>query len=97
MHLKCQLVHHDKFYNGQIQQDSAECLLILIYVINMGAMSDSKSTTYPTGDSLSDILFSFVLENILSAMYVDWSPPHLRLVVVCYVLHLPMPLPFKTW
>ena len=70
--LKFQLVHHDTFYNGQIQQDSTECLLMLIDIINKGSMPDSSSTTYPTGASLSESLFSFVLENILSAMYVDW-------------------------
>ena len=29
-------------------------------------------------------------------MYVDWGPPHLSLVV-CYILHLIIPLPCKTW
>ena len=61
--LKFQLVRHDTFYNGQNQQDSTECLLMLTNIIHKGSMPDS--TTYPTGASLSDILFSFVLENIL--------------------------------
>ena len=29
-------------------------------------------------------------------MYVDWGPPHLRLVL-CYILHLLIPLACKTW
>ena len=29
-------------------------------------------------------------------MYVDWGPPHLSLVV-CYIFHLLIPLPCKTW
>ena len=29
-------------------------------------------------------------------MYMDWGPPHLSLVV-CYILHLLIPLPCKTW
>ena len=31
-------------------------------IIHWGSMPDSSSTTSPTGTSLSDILFSFVLE-----------------------------------
>ena len=63
--LKFQLVHHDVFYNGQNQQDSTECLLMLINIIDKGSMPDSSSTTPPTGASLSDILFSFVLEKYI--------------------------------
>ena len=73
--LKFQLVRHDKFYNEQNQEDSTDCLLMLIDIIHKGSMPDSSLTTSPTGASLSDIMFSFVLENILSAMYVDWGPP----------------------
>ena len=93
--LKFQLVH-DTFYNGQKQQDSTECLLMLKNIIHKGSMPDSSSTTSPMGASLSDILFSFVLENILSAMYVDWGPPHLS-PVVCHIFHLLTPLLCKTW
>ena len=60
--LKFRLVHHDSFYNGQIQQDSSECLMMLIDIIDKGSLSDSNSTTNPTGVSLSDILLSFMLE-----------------------------------
>ena len=60
--MQFQLVHHDTFYNDQIQQDSTECLLMLIDIINKGSMPDPSSTTYPTGASLSDILFSSVLK-----------------------------------
>ena len=42
--LKFQLVHHhDTFYNGQIQQNSTECLLMLICIISKGSMPDSSS------------------------------------------------------
>ena len=91
--LNFQLVHHVNFYNGQILQDSTKCLLMLRDIINKGSMLDSSSTT---GASLSDILLSFVLENIFSAMYEDSDPPHLCLAV-CYILHLLMHLPCKTW
>ena len=60
--LKFQLVRHDTFYNGQNPQDSTECLLMLINIIHKGSLSDSNSTNYPMGASLSDILFSFVLQ-----------------------------------
>ena len=63
--LKFELVRHDTFYNVQNQQDSTECLLMLINIIHKGSMPDSSSRTYPTGASLSDISFSFVLENYI--------------------------------
>ena len=63
--LKFQLVRRDIFYNGQIQQDSTECLLMLINIIDKGSMPDSSSTTSPMGASLSDLLFSFVLEKYI--------------------------------
>ena len=63
--LKFQLVRHDIFYNGQNQEDSTECLLMLINIIHKGSMPDSSSTTSPTGASSSDILFSFVLEKYI--------------------------------
>ena len=63
--LKFQLVRHDIFYNGQNQQDSTECLLMLINIIDKGSMPDSSSTTSPMGASLSDLLFSFVLEKYI--------------------------------
>ena len=92
--LKFQLVRHDTFCNGQNQQDSTECLLMLINIIHKGSLPDSNSTTFPMGASLSDILFSFFLKNILPALYTDWGPSHLSLVV-CYIFHLLIPLQCK--
>ena len=63
--LKFQLVRHDIFYNGQNQEDSAECFLMLINIIHKGSLPHSSSTTSPTGACLSDILFSFVLEKYI--------------------------------
>ena len=40
--LKFQLVRHDTFYNGKIQQDSTECLLMLINIIHKGSLPDSS-------------------------------------------------------
>ena len=73
-----------------------KCLLMLINIIHKGSLPDSNSTTYPMRASLSDILFSFVLKNILSGMYGDLGPPHLSLVV-CYIFHLLIHLLCKTW
>ena len=72
--LKYQLVCHDTFYNGQNLQDSTECLLMLINIIHKGSLPDSNSTTYPMGASLSDILFSFVLEKCLRCMRTGVPP-----------------------
>ena len=69
---------------------------MLINIIHNGSLPDSNSTTYPMGASLSDIFFSFVLENILSTMNVDWGPPHL-ILVVCYMFRLLIFLLCKTW
>ena len=63
--LKFQLVRHDLFYNRQNQEDSTECLLMLIDIMHKGSMPDSSSTTSPTGASISDILFSIVLEKYI--------------------------------
>ena len=39
--------------------------LMLINIIDKGSMPDSSSTTSPMGASLSDLLFSFVLEKYI--------------------------------
>ena len=80
--LKFQLVHHDAFYIGQNQQNSTECLPMLINIIHKGSMPDSSSTTYPIGVSLSDIVLICFWENILPAVYVDWGPPHLSFSLI---------------
>ena len=90
-------VPHDTFYNGQNQQDSTECLLMLINIIRKGSLPDSNSTTYPMeGRHYMISCFHLFWKNILSAMYGDWGPPHLSLVV-CYIFHLLIPLLCKTW
>ena len=83
--LKFQLVHHDTLYNGQIQQDSAECLLMLIGIINKGSMPDSSTTTYSAEASLSDILFSFVLEKYIICDVCGLRPPSFESRSVLYI------------
>ena len=83
--LKFQLVHHDVFYNGQNQQDSTECLLMLINIIDKGSMPDSSSTISPTGASLSDILFSFVLEKYIVCDVCGLRSPLFESCSVLYI------------
>ena len=52
--------------------------MMLIELFNKGSVPYCGSNdNNSTGVSLSEILFSFMLEKILSAMHVDWDPPHL--------------------
>ena len=95
-HTACNSKDVDAFYNGQIQPDSTECLLMLIDIIKKGSMPNSISTTYPTGLLYLISCFRLFWKNILSTMYLDWGPSHLSLVV-CYILHLLIPLQCRTW
>ena len=83
--LKFQLVRHDTFHNGQNQQDSTECLLMLINIIHKGSLPDSNSTTYPMGASLSDILFSFVLEKYIVCDVCGMRSPSFESSSVLYI------------
>ena len=60
--LKFRIGQYDTFYNGQIQQDVSECLIMLIELIDKGSVPycGSKDTN-STGVSLSDIFVSFHL------------------------------------
>ena len=74
--LKFQRVHHDTFYNDQIQQDSTECLLMLIDIINKGSMPDSSSTTYLVLDvirtlGMSNQAIYYNLQNICFSSLID--------------------------
>ena len=63
--LKFRLVQYDKFYCGEQQEDASECLMVLIELINKGSMPHCGSNVNnSTGVSLSEILFSLMLENI---------------------------------
>ena len=59
--------------------------MVLKEIISTGSVPYSGShNNNSTWVSLPDILSSFMLENTLSAMYVDWNFPHLSLVM-CYI------------
>ena len=83
--LKFQRIHHDNFYNGQNLQDSTECLLMLIDIIHKGSMPDSSSTTNHMGASLSDILFSFVLEKYIVCDACGLKSPSFQPSSVLYI------------
>ena len=82
---KFQLVRHDTFYDDQRQQDITECLLMLINIIHKGSLLDSSSTTYPMGASLSDILFSFVLEKYIVFDFCGLRYPSFESSTVLYI------------
>ena len=90
--LKFQLVRHDIFYNGQNQQDSTECLLMLINIIDKGSMPDSSSTTSPMGASLSDLLFSFVLEKYIVCEVCGPRSPSFESssVIIIIIVYIPL-------
>ena len=72
--LKFQLVQYNQFYDGKNQQDSSECLLMLIEVINKGSVPYYGShVSNSTGVSLSDILFFIYVRKIycLQCMWTE--------------------------
>ena len=78
------LIQYDQFYGGEKQEDTSECLMMLIELINKDSLPYcSSNDNTSTGISLSEILFLFVLEKY----FVDRDPPHLSLVA-CFILHL---------
>ena len=83
--LQFKLVHHDTCLQWSNQQDSTECLLMLINITNRGLMPDSSSTTYPTGASWSDILFSFVLEKYIVCDVCGLRFPSFEFSSVLYI------------
>ena len=94
--LKFHLVRHYTFYNGQNEQDSTECLLMLIIIILKGSLPDSNSKTFPMGASISDMLFSFVLGKYIVCDVCGLRSPSFE-STVCYIFHLLIPLPCKTF
>ena len=67
--LKFRLVQSDNFYGGVKQEDASERLTMLIELINKGQVPYCGSNyNNSTGISLSEILFSFMLEK-----YIVWT------------------------
>ena len=72
---------------------NVSCLL-LINIIHKGSIQVQQFILW--GLHYLTSCFHLFWKNILSAMYVDWGTPHLSLAV-CYIFHLLIPLPCKTW
>ena len=63
---KFRLVQCDKIYSGKQQEDASECLMMLIDLINKGSVPYCGSNdNNSTGVSLSEILFSLMLEKYI--------------------------------
>ena len=63
--LKLKLANYDSFYKGCVQQDSSECLMLLLEIIDKGCFvcpSNEDNTYISHGDSVSEHLFSFIME-----------------------------------
>ena len=58
---------------------------MLINIIHKGSLPDSSSTTYPMGASLSDILFSFVLEKYIVCHVCGLRSPSFESSGVLYI------------
>ena len=64
--LKCRLVQFDIFYDGQNQEDASECLAMLKELINKASVPYCGSNdNNSTGVSLSEILFSYMVEKYI--------------------------------
>ena len=95
--LKFRLVQYDKIYGGENLEDASECLTMLIELSNKGLVPYRGSNdNNSTGVSLSEILFSYMLEKYIVCDACGLRSPHLSLVA-CYILHLLVPLPCRNW
>ena len=84
--LKFRLVQYDKFYSGEQQEDASECLMMIIQFINKGSVpycgsNDNNSTKV----SLSEILFSFMLEKYIVCDACGLRPPSFESSSVLYI------------
>ena len=84
--LRFRLLQYDKFYSGEHQEDASECLLMLIELINKGSVpycgSDDNNST---GVSLSEILFSFMLEKYIVCDACGLRSPSFESSSVLYI------------
>ena len=84
--MKFRLVQYDKFYGGEKQEDASECLTMLIELINKDSVPYYGSNhNYSTGVSLSEILFSFMLEKYIACDACGLRPPSVEPSCVLYI------------
>ena len=93
--LKFRLVQYDKFYGGQNQQDGMECLMMLTELIN----KDSVPYCGFNGNnsarvSLSEILFSFMLEKYIVCDACGLRLPSFESSNVLFII---IPHPCRNW
>ena len=84
--LKFWLVQYDKFYSGEQEEDASEYLMMLIELINKGSVPycDSNDNN-STGFSLSEILFSFMLEKYIVCDACGLRSPSFESSSVLYI------------
>ena len=84
--MKFRLVQYDKFYGGEKQEDASECLTMLIELINKDSVPYYGSNhNYSTGVSLSEILFSFMLEKYIACDACGLRSPSVEPSCVLYI------------
>ena len=84
--LKFRLVQNDKFYSGEQQEDASECLMMLIELINKGSVPYCGSNdNNSTGVSLSEILFSFMLQKYIVCDACGLRSPSFESSSVLYI------------
>ena len=84
--LKFRLVQYDKFYSGEQEEDASECLMMLIEFINKGSVPYCGSNdNNSTGVSLSEILFSFMLEKYIVCDACGLRSPSFESISVLYI------------
>ena len=92
--LKLRFTQYQRFCNGLAQQDVSGCILIIIYVdiINKDSVPYSGSNNNFTGVSVSDFLFSFILEKYtVSAIFGLRSPILIQQCVIYYTYLTALP------
>ena len=76
----------NKFYSGEQQEDASECLMMLIELINKGSVPYCGSNdNNPTGVSVSEILFSFMLEKYIVCDACGLRSPSFESSSVLYI------------
>ena len=85
---KFRLVQYDQFYSGEQQEDASECLMMLIELINKGSVPYCGSNdNNSTGVSLSEILFSFMLQKYIVCDACGLRSPSFESSSVLYITH----------
>ena len=84
---KLKLSEYDAFYDDEVQQDSFECLLLLIAIMNKGFVpcsTDEHMATFGS-NSLSERFISFVLEKYIVCDICRPRSPSFETTTVLYI------------